>query len=232
MTRTFAFPEVRRADAATVLISRWIVPDPADQVAAADAVLDAWEAQERPDAMLSLTVFLSLDGTEVLHHAQWTSDEAHREWARTHRPAALAPVDEAIPGIRRPGLVRYRLDRSHVPDRAPGRPPGLLVTPVFATTGPAARRALTDTVLDALAEARVPGLLGAHLLRSQDGSRVLNHAEWADLAAWQAFADSPVPARIAARIAALDGVTPDSGGPDGVRHYRLHGSLVNVAPPA
>ncbi|GAA3180617.1 MULTISPECIES: antibiotic biosynthesis monooxygenase [Streptomyces] len=232
MPRTSAFSDVRRADAATALISSWIVPDPAVQVAAADAVLDAWEAQERPDAMLSLTAFLSLDGTEVLHHAQWTDDEAHREWARAHRPAALAPVDAAIPGIRRPGLVRYRLGGSHVPDGVPASAPELLVTPVFTTTGPEAQHALTDTVLDALAEAQVPGLLGAYLFRSQDGSRVLNHAEWTDLAAWQAFADSPAPARIAARIAALDGVTPDSGGPDGVRRYRLHGGLVNVAPPA
>jgi heme-degrading monooxygenase HmoA len=232
MPRTSAFPEVRRSDAATALISSWIVPDPAVQVAAADAVLDAWEGQERPDAMLSLSVFLGLDGTEVLHYAQWTSDEAHREWARAHRPAALAPVDAAIPGIRRPGLVRYRLDRSHVPATAPGRPPGLLVTPVFTTAGPDARRALTDTVLDALAEAQVPGLLGAHLHRSQDGSRVLNHAEWEDLAAWRAFADGPVSARIAERIAALDGVTPDSTGAAGLRRYRLHGALVNVAPPA
>ncbi|MEU3709710.1 antibiotic biosynthesis monooxygenase family protein [Streptomyces catenulae] len=231
MTRTSVFPEVRRADAGTVLISRWIVPDPAVQVAVADAVLDVWEAQERPAAMLSLSVFRSLDGTEVLHHAQWTGDEAHREWARAHRSAALAPVDAALPGIRRPGLVRYRLDRSHVPDRAAGRPPGLLVTPVFRTSGPAAQRALTDTVLDALDAARVPGLIGAHLHRSLDGSSVRNHAEWADLAAWQAFADGPVPRRIAARIGALDGVTPESGGPDGVHRYRLHGSLVNVAPP-
>ncbi|MFD9814354.1 antibiotic biosynthesis monooxygenase [Streptomyces sp. NPDC059080] len=232
MPRTSAFPDVRRADAATALISSWIVPDPAVQAAAADAVLAAWEAQERPDAMLSLTVFLGLDGTEVLHYAQWTGDEAHREWARAHRPAALAPVDAAIPGIRRPGLVRYRLDRSHVPEGASDRPPGLLVTPVFVTTGPEARRALADTVLAELAEARVPGLLGAHLHVSEDGSRVLNHAEWEDHAAWRAFADGPVSARLAERIAALDGVTPLPGGTDGVPRYRLHGALVNVAPPA
>ncbi|WP_399085934.1 antibiotic biosynthesis monooxygenase [Streptomyces sp. BBFR2] len=232
MPRTSRFPDVRRADAATALISRWIVPDPAVQSAVADAVLGVWEAQERPDAMLSLSVFLGLDGTEVLHHAQWTSDEAHREWARAHRPAALAPLDAAIPGIRRPGLVRYRLDRSHVPEGASGREPGALVTPVFAVSGPAARRALADAVLGALADARVPGLLGAHLHVSEDGSRVLNHAEWVDLAAWRAFADGPVSARIAERIAALDGVTPVPGGADGVPRYRLHGALENVAPPA
>ncbi|MFI7098033.1 antibiotic biosynthesis monooxygenase [Streptomyces sp. NPDC050161] len=230
MTRTTAFPDVRRADAGTALISSWIVPDPAVQTAAADAVIAAWDGQERPDAMLSLTAFLSADGSHVLHYAQWTDDEAHLAWARARRAAAISPIDEAIPGIRRPGLVRYRRHRSHLPAVASGGAPALLVTPTFGTSGPDTQRVLADTVLDVLADAQVPGLLGAHFHLSQDGSRVLNYAEWESSSAWRAFADGSVSARLAGIIAGLPGVTITNAS-SGPPHYRLHHSLVNVAPP-
>lgn len=237
MDLTTAFPDVRRADAGTALISSWIVPEPADQIPAADAVLDVWNTEERPDAMLSLTTFLGADGRHVLNYAQWTDDEAHREWVRTRRPAAIGRVDAAIPGIRRPGLVRYRAYRSHVPERTSGQLPTLMVTPTFTTTGPAAQRALADAVIDALARERVPGLLGAHFHLSQDGGQVLNYAEWEGMAAWQAFAENGTSERLQRVVAALEGVSPaPAAGPTpasaGVAHYRLHKSLVNVAPPA
>ncbi|MEJ8650557.1 hypothetical protein WKI65_21255 [Streptomyces sp. MS1.AVA.3] len=55
MPRTAHFPEVRRGDAATVLVSPWLVPAAALQRAAADSVLAEREHQKRPDAMLALT---------------------------------------------------------------------------------------------------------------------------------------------------------------------------------
>ncbi|MFF0623565.1 antibiotic biosynthesis monooxygenase [Streptomyces sp. NPDC004296] len=236
------FPDVRRPDAGTVLISPWVVPAARFQRTAADAVLAAWEEQERPAAMLALTTFLSTDGGHVLNYAQWTHDAAHRAWARTHRPAAIAPVDEAIPGIRRPGLIRYRRYRSHVAGERAIRTPAFLVTPTFATTGPQAQRALADTVLRRLAEEPVPGLLGAHFHLSQDGGRVLNYGEWADASAWRAFAAGAASAGIRAAIGALPGVAPapampadDTGagtpGVPDVPAYVLHRSLVNVPPP-
>ncbi|MCZ0974956.1 hypothetical protein O1L55_34325 [Streptomyces albulus] len=92
-----AFPDVRRPDAGTVLISPWLVPSDRFQRAAADAVLTAWEGEPRPAAMLALTTFLSTDGGHVLNYAQWTDDAAHREWVRTRRPAALAPSTRPSP---------------------------------------------------------------------------------------------------------------------------------------
>ncbi|ANZ16323.1 antibiotic biosynthesis monooxygenase [Streptomyces noursei] len=248
MPPTADFPDVRRPDAATVLVSPWLVPEARFQRPAADAVLAAWEDQPRPDAMLALATFLSTDGSHVLNYAQWTDDRAHREWVRTRRPAAIAPVDEAVPGIRRPGPTRYRRYRSHVPEERPAARPGFLATPVFATTGPDAQRALADTVVDLLGRARVPGLLGAHFHLAQDGGRVLNYAEWADASARREFLAGGTADRLRAAIDALAGVTAvpavpvehaehaehaTAGGParPPVSGYRLYKTLVNVPSP-
>ncbi|MFB7636896.1 antibiotic biosynthesis monooxygenase [Streptomyces sp. NPDC056149] len=239
---TLEFPDVQRPDTGTVLISPWLVPDARFQRPAADAVVDAWEAQPRPAAMLTLTTFLSTDGGHVLNYAQWTDDAAHREWVRTRRPAALAPVDAALPGIRRPGVVRYRHHRSHVAAERATRTPEFVVTPTFATATADAQRALADTVLGMLAEEPVPGLLGAHFHFSQDGRRVLNFGEWRGRSAWRAFADSAAPARLRAAIEALPGVAPapavpaddaavGTPGVPAVPTYVPHRSLVNVPPP-
>ena len=236
------FPDVRRPDAGTVLVSPWLVPDARFQRPAADAVLAAWEGQPRPAAMLALTTFLSTDGGHVLNYAQWTDDAAHREWVCTRRPAAIAPIDEALPGIRRPGVIRYRHHRSHVAGERATRTPEFVVTPTFATTGVEAQRALADTVLRKLAEEPVPGLLGAHFHLSQDGRRVLNFGEWRDRSAWLAFIGSAAPAQLRAAIEALPGVAPTPAVPAGeaaagtpgvlaVPAYVLHRSLVNVPSP-
>ncbi|WP_189295492.1 hypothetical protein [Streptomyces albospinus] len=63
------FPDFRRPDAATVLVSAWLVPDAGSQRPAADAVLAGWERWRRPDAMLALSAFLSTDGGHVLNYA-------------------------------------------------------------------------------------------------------------------------------------------------------------------
>ncbi|KUL53356.1 antibiotic biosynthesis monooxygenase [Streptomyces sp. NRRL F-4489] len=236
-----AFPDVRRSDAGTVLVSSWIVPEARFQRPAADAALAAWEARRRPDAMLALTALLSTDGTHVLYYAQWTDDEAHREWARTARPAAIEPIDRAIPGIHRPGVVRYRRYRSHTPEEAVRARPGYVATPAFATTGPDAQRALADTVIGLLEKEHVPGLLAAHFHASKDGTRVLNVAEWASGSAWEEFAAGGVSARLREAIGALPGVTPvaavtavsaEHPAPrPRVAGYLPYKTLVNVPPP-
>ena len=48
MPRTTDFPDARRGDAATVLVSPWLVPAAALQRAAADSVLAEWEQPEAP----------------------------------------------------------------------------------------------------------------------------------------------------------------------------------------
>ncbi|MEU9483643.1 antibiotic biosynthesis monooxygenase [Streptomyces decoyicus] len=215
-------------------------------------MLAEWEHLKRPDAMLALTAFLSTDGSHVLNYAQWTDDDAHREWARTVRPAAVGRTDAAITGIRRPGLTRYRRHRSPVPE-GPGRQPALLVTPAFATTGPDAQRALADTVVGTLDREPVPGLLGVHVHLSQDGARVLLYQEWAGASARRESTGHGASARLRATIEALEGVSPTPavcvapapadpstgehpGVPEArglpvvpdVPRYRLHASLLNI----
>ncbi|WP_043266074.1 antibiotic biosynthesis monooxygenase [Streptomyces sp. CT34] len=239
-------PDFRRPDAAIVLISPWLVPDAGSQRPAADAVLAGWERQRRPDAMLALSAFLSTDGSHVLNYAQWTDDAAHREWARTRRQAGVDRIDQALPGIRRPGLIRYRHYRSHVPEEPAAPRPAFLTTPAFATTGPDAQRALADTVVGILDRARVPGLLGAHLHLARGGDRVLTIAEWADADAWREFTATGTTGaadRLRAAIGALPGVTPvlavpvdgpaadTRQAPPAVPLYRPHGTVVNVPSP-
>ncbi|WP_167828971.1 hypothetical protein [Streptomyces sp. MZ04] len=45
-----------------------------------------------------------------------------------------------MPGIERPGVVRYALHRSYAPLESAGRRPGVLVTPTFETEGLGVRR--------------------------------------------------------------------------------------------
>lgn len=234
-------PDVTRPDAGTILISPWLVSDPAQQRAAADSVVDSWERLDRPAAMLTLTTLLSTDGSQVLNYAQWTNDEDHHAFVRTQRPALIRAIDDALPGIERPGLTRYRLHDSYRADTGaatatpapsapaasdPGPTVGAIVTVEFETDGPEAQRLLADTVIAGLRESPVPGLLAAHFHVSTDGSRVLNYAEWTTLDAWRTFITGSTSASLAATIAALPGVRPV--GPTPYHPYR---SVVNVPAP-
>ncbi|WP_170301520.1 antibiotic biosynthesis monooxygenase [Saccharopolyspora hirsuta] len=173
-------PDITRTDVGTILVSPWLVGTPERQRAAVDATIEEWKVAPRPDAFLSLNCFVSLDGEAVLNYAQWTDDEAHREFVRTYRPTLVRGIDEAVPGIERPGLVRYRLRASTA---ATDRPEGEIIA-VFArdTDGfEHAERLVTE------ARARLgtppdllPGLRAAHFHISTDGSRVLIYEEWAD----------------------------------------------------
>ncbi|MER0242843.1 antibiotic biosynthesis monooxygenase [Streptomyces sp. HSW2009] len=228
-------PYVSRPDVGTILVSPWVVSDPAQQRAAADSVVDSWERLDRPAAMLALAVLLSTDGSRVLNYAQWTNDEDHHAFVRTQRPALVRAIDDALPGIERPGLTRYRLYDSY---RAPaagsaggpavGPAVGAIVTGEFETAGPEAQRVLADTIHAGLRSAATPapGLVAAHFHLSTDGSRVLNYVEWTEFDAWEAFNGSTAAKDLADTVRALPDVTPL--GPTLYRPYR---SVINVPAP-
>ncbi|MER5389935.1 hypothetical protein [Saccharopolyspora sp. NPDC002686] len=176
-------PEITRSDVGTVLVSPWIVGTPQRQRDAVDATISEWKVAPWPAAFLSLNCFVSLDGEAVLNYAQWTDDDAHREFVRTYRPTLVRGIDEAVPGIERPGLVRYRLRGSVV---AEDRPRGEVVA-VFVSGSDGFEHA---SRLVADAQARIgtppdlpPGLRAAHFHISADGTRVLIYEEWSDEAA-------------------------------------------------
>ncbi|MYW02582.1 antibiotic biosynthesis monooxygenase [Streptomyces sp. SID3343] len=227
--RPAVFPDATRSDAGTVLVSSWVVGTAERQRIAADLMLDEWEARQRPDALLSLNAFLSLDGGHILYYAQWTNDEDHLTWVRNGRAEAVSRVDSVIPGIERPGLTRYQPPHTVVPVGTgdASRRPGFVVAITFRTESPAAQRALTNAIAARLRTQPIPGLIAAHVHDDRSGDRVLNWAEWADEQSWRAFVAGPVSAELAQAIEDLPGVTPLGGVP-----YRLHRSLVNVAPVA
>ncbi|MDF3288030.1 hypothetical protein [Streptomyces silvisoli] len=110
-----------------------------------------------------------------LSHAQWVSDEAHIAFAREHRQDMVNRIDQAIPGIERPGLSRYRLLRSVVPDGAPDRGESITLLYVATQTAEHARR-WADATADSLRNAPPAGIGAAHLLASTDGKRALLYA--------------------------------------------------------
>lgn len=219
-------PEITRPDAGTVLVSQWILASPPQAGPAADLLLDAAERGERPGALLSLNALLSLDGGHLLYYAQWTDDEAHRAWARAHRPAVVERVDARLEGVERPGLVRYAPPVTVVPGGGGTGAPGLIVAVSFETEGQDAQAALVKTVTERLGAQPVPGLRAAHFHSSKDGRRVLNYAEWDSEGTWRAFTAGALSAEMAGLIGGLAGVRPRGAAP-----YTLYRSLVNVAPP-
>lgn len=218
-------PDITRPDVGIVLVSQWTVGSPESQQALAEAIIAEWEREPWPQALISFNGFLSTDGQTVLTYAQWTSDEAHREFERTTRPTLIPGIVDAITGIERPEPVRYRLYRSYVSDGSP-RVPGCIVVVSIEAEGPERARRWVDFMFDdvgATAEPH-PGLISANMHISIDGTQVLNYAEWTDEEAHRTI-ERPAP-DVAARI--TDGVPGVR--PVGFKRYRLHRSLVRPQP--
>ena len=178
-------PEISRNDKGLVLVGEWGTTGPEHQRAAADAALDAWESVDRPTGLLSYSCLLGSDGRSLLHYIQWASEDASREFVSTARPQWMNAVDQAVTGIEHRRVVPYRLYRSVVPD-VPATTAGCVVTVTFEAES--TRQAAVW--IDALAEAGdgpvvPPGLLSAHFHVSHDGTRIMNYAEWIDVASHQ-----------------------------------------------
>ncbi|MEV0262238.1 antibiotic biosynthesis monooxygenase [Streptomyces sp. NPDC050617] len=172
------FPDFTRTDAGTSLVSEWLTGTPERSRAAADAVLDQWQANELPEALLSLSNFIAEDGASILHYAQWTSNDAHRAYVKVHRPVMIERIDAQLPGIERPGLTRYRYYRSFVVDRT--HPAGVLIAVRLEADSERLRRKWIDSIADTT-EHEPPGLVAGHFHLAEDGRGILNLAEWTDV---------------------------------------------------
>jgi hypothetical protein len=172
-------PDISRADVDVVVVNHWDVGTFERAQAAAAVVAASWEHGPWPEALVSLTVYLSTDGRSVLTYAQWTSDNARLELMKAHRPAGVTALAEAVPGTEPSEPVAYRLYRSMVPD-GPRRAPGCIVIVNIDADGPERARQWVDTVVDALHGEGEPhaGLISANFHISTDG-KILNYAEWA-----------------------------------------------------
>ncbi|MFE0188197.1 antibiotic biosynthesis monooxygenase [Streptomyces sp. NPDC058989] len=225
---TDVFPQVRRPDAGTVLISEWDAGSPEGQRAVLDGVARAWERTPLPAGFLSRVLFAGTDGRSVLNYAQWTSDAAHREFVRSEdtglserTAAALKAAGEVT--VSEP--ARYRLYRSMLPDGDPGTP-GCVVRVAFRTTGHDAARGLVDGLLDLLGGVqRGEGGIASHFHISEDGTRVVNYSEWTDPEshARQIGTSLQAGGPVMSFIASLPGVEPL-----GFRRYATPRGLVRV----
>ncbi|APU16666.1 MULTISPECIES: antibiotic biosynthesis monooxygenase [Actinoalloteichus] len=185
-----------RSDVGTILISPWIVGSPQRQRAASDSLIGEWEQPPWPAGFLALTCLLSLDGTTVLNYAQWRSDPDHLAFMRTRRPAMVRSIDEDVPGIERPGVVRYRLHRAIGAGATTAgvdhRAAGSIEITTMRTEDVEAQARLLDAWTDAAARP-VPGRTALYLHRSVDGTRALAYSQWVDDAAREAFHAGPLP---------------------------------------
>ncbi|MER5441757.1 antibiotic biosynthesis monooxygenase [Streptomyces sp. NPDC002790] len=176
---TLQLPDLARPDAGTTLISEWLVDTPDRQDRASRALLGEWDelsARFHPEAFLRLSCFASADGRVLLSVAQWTSDDAHLAFVREHRAEMVGRIDREIPGIRRPGLVRYRLAHTVVPDGA-GDDDTTHVVVARAESEPSSDAAQwAATTADRLRAAPPPGMGTAHVFVSEDGARGLLYA--------------------------------------------------------
>ncbi|MFE0735807.1 antibiotic biosynthesis monooxygenase [Streptomyces sp. NPDC058855] len=182
-----ARPALTRPGTGRVLVSTWRVGTPERQRAAVEAIRTAWESRPWPDPrLLSYSVHTGTDGDTLLHHSQWTDEQAYHDFVRTHRDGRNAEIDAAVPGIERVVLHRYAPPYRSVPldPASAGAVPGVLVAveAEFADADAARQRAWVDAVCAALADdaGKRPahGGIGAHFHLSADGTRVLNLAEW------------------------------------------------------
>ncbi|MFE6283844.1 antibiotic biosynthesis monooxygenase [Streptomyces sp. NPDC057877] len=194
--RTDLHPDLTRTDVGAPLFSTWRVDGPEWQRAAVGAIAEAWERRPWPTSgLVAYHVYVGGDGSTLMHHSQWTAEQAYEAFAKTGRQERVDEIDTAVPGIERLGLGRYRHYRSRTRAEGDGRPPGLVVTVRIDFEEDAAerRRGWVDAVLEALAEDGDGhrGLISAHFHLSTDGTHVLNYAEWESEQAYDAALAAP-----------------------------------------
>lgn len=184
-------PDIARPDAGVVLVSEWTVGTPERQRATVDAFVSAWDHTAWPHGLLSANLFASSDGKTLLNYAQWTGEDAWREFDRTVRPSLVEQIDRAVPGIERGRPIHYRLHRSRVRSNAPVPGCVVFVSIEFDGTDELRLERWVATVFEALeAETELhPGGISGHFHFGTDGRRVLNYAEWTSEAAHQEALD-------------------------------------------
>ncbi|WP_189840658.1 antibiotic biosynthesis monooxygenase [Streptomyces umbrinus] len=180
--RTDAHPAMTRPEVGAPFFSTWRVGTPERQKETVEAIAATWERRAWPaEGLLGYHVYTGEDGTTLLHHSQWRSEQDYEAFVKVHRQERVDEVDVAVPGIERVGLGRYRRYRSGAQE-AETRIPGcvVIVEIEFEGPDPDRQRAWVDAVFVALASEPdlSPGGISAHFHLSTDGTKVLNYAEW------------------------------------------------------
>lgn len=173
-------PQVTRSGVGHVLIGRWITTPPTLPRIAAQVCMAALDGAPWPEGLVAHSCLLGEDGVSVLHYSQWT------EPAAAHDRDLVA----AISGVERQEVGDYRLHRSRIPAGETRRPDCVAIIAFDIDGG----RPVAERFIEAMTSPDLPsppGLLGGHYHISGDARRVVNYAEWTDLAANRAFVGSP-----------------------------------------
>jgi len=194
--RTHTHPDLTRPDAPAPFFSTWRVGTPERQRETVEAIAATWERRAWPaEGGLGYYVYAGHDGTTLLHHSQWAREQDYEAFVKTQRQERVDEIDTAVPGIERVALDRYRRYRSRERVAGDTRVAGLvvLVRIDFVEGAVEQRRPWVDLVLDALVEPPESGrgLISAHFHLSQDGTHVLNYAEWESAESYDAAIAAP-----------------------------------------
>ncbi|WP_128437130.1 antibiotic biosynthesis monooxygenase [Streptomyces cyaneus] len=180
--RTDTHPDLTRPEVGAPFFSTWRVGTPLRQKQSVEAIAGTWERRPWPtDDLLGYYVYAGQDGSTLLHHSQWASEQAYEAFVRTHRQQRNDEIDTAVPGIERLWLGRYRHYRSAGREGDPRVPGCIVIVDVeFEGPDPDRQRAWVDAVFEALEGEPDPhpGGISGHFHLSTDGTRVLNYAEW------------------------------------------------------
>lgn len=148
----------------------------------AEAVVRNWRSATWPAELLSLTVYVSSDGSSVLTYAQWSSQEALE--LSLKEPGGVSDT-AAVTGTEAAAPVPYRLYRavrgSAVDDPAPVA--GSFPVAFFDAEDEQGARAFVDGLFAAEEagegdERAYPGGISANMHISLDGTRILSFSEW------------------------------------------------------
>ncbi|MFD7061136.1 hypothetical protein [Streptomyces sp. NPDC059906] len=197
-------PDVRRTDATSVFVAARYVPDRAAGLTALREVTDQWGTGGWPAGVLSVSCFLNTDQDTVLTYAQCAEPDAYRARLRTLRGfAAAAPV-------------AYRPHRALVLNEGV---PKCVIVAMFDVDGPDRQGLIVDNITATVEEAahRHQGMLSVNFFVSEDGTRVLNFAEWTSDEAHIAFLEGATHGA----TRRVSDVTPGVR-PIGFKRYHLH----------
>lgn len=135
--RTDTHPDLARPDASAPFFSTWRVGTPERQRQTVDAIARTWEIRPWPaEDLRGYHVYTGHDGSTLLHHSQWASEQAYEAFVKTHRQERVDEIDTAVPGIERLGLGRYRRYRSAAREDRAAVVPGCIVIVDIEFEGP------------------------------------------------------------------------------------------------
>jgi len=189
---------ISRPDAAEVQIAQWNGLAIGLARSAAEVALATWDGAMWPKNLLGHACLLSEDGLSVVHYLQWAGAA----------PAKAAGLDILLPGVERETPSAYRRYRSRI--ATIGETPGVVALVTYETQGEQAAERFIESMTDPSLPTPA-GLIAGHYHVSRQGDRVLNYAEWADVAANQAFRNSREAAVFGRVVEASPGVRPLGG---------------------